>query len=85
MKCKHCGDDVVFTGHTAKGFDTDYVHANLIRRCLPAKSGKPYGLEADVEVARKTFSIEVPNNDGAVYNLTDGTWDVKSSKKRNSD
>jgi hypothetical protein len=48
-KCKHCGDAVIFTGHTAQGFDTDYMHANMIRRCLPEKSGQPYGLEADVE------------------------------------
>lgn len=48
MKCMHCGDAVIFTGHTAQGFDTDYLHANTIRRCLPEKSGKPYGLEADV-------------------------------------
>jgi hypothetical protein len=48
MTCKYCGDSVIFTGHTAKGFDTDYLHSNMIRRCLPAKTGKPYGLEADI-------------------------------------
>lgn len=53
MKCKHCGQDVVFTGHKAKGFVTDYMHANLIRRCLPAHSGQPYGLEADVDEATR--------------------------------
>lgn len=49
LNCKHCGKPVIFTGHTAKGFDTDYMHANMIRRCLPADSGQPYGLEADYE------------------------------------
>lgn len=49
MICKHCGLAVVFTGHTAQGFQTDYVHANLIRRCNPKDSGQPYGLEADYE------------------------------------
>lgn len=51
MKCKHCGDAVIFTGSTAQGYDTDYVHANMIRRCLPERSGKPYGIEADYEEA----------------------------------
>lgn len=59
MKCKHCGDDVLFTGHTAQGFGTDYMHANLIRRCRPEKSGKPYGLEADVKVTRKSFKVDM--------------------------
>lgn len=48
-KCRHCGRDVVFIGTKIKGFDTDYIHANHIRRCLPEESGQPYGLEADVE------------------------------------
>jgi hypothetical protein len=49
MKCKYCGEPVVFTGHTANGFATDYVHANMIRRCSPVRSGRPYGVEADYE------------------------------------
>lgn len=48
MNCKHCGRRVIHTGDTVKGFATDYVHANSIRRCLPSESGQPYGLEADV-------------------------------------
>lgn len=46
--CKHCGREVVFVGTKAKGYLTDYQHINTIRRCLPAESGQPYGLEADV-------------------------------------
>lgn len=53
MKCKHCGKGVIFTGHTAQGYDTDYVHDNLIRRCRPEESGKPYGLEADVDLPER--------------------------------
>jgi hypothetical protein len=72
MKCKHCGDDVIFTGHTAQGFKTDYLHANMIRRCLPAKSGKPYGLEADMDLETKTYSFSVPDPNGQDYELPFG-------------
>jgi hypothetical protein len=50
MKCKHCGRVVIFVDTKAKGFATDYMHANHIRRCLPSETGQPYGLEADVDI-----------------------------------
>ena len=57
MQCKHCGKPVMYTGHKAKGFLTDYLHTNHIRRCNPVDSGQPYGLEADYEpTTRKTES-----------------------------
>jgi len=50
LKCCHCGDDVIFTGQTIQGFYTDYLHANMVRRCLTSRSGKAYGLEADISI-----------------------------------
>lgn len=71
MKCKHCGQEVIFTGHKAKGFTTDYMHANLIRRCLPAYSGKPYGLEADVEILTRDSDIEDEDIDDTIDAMLD--------------
>lgn len=63
LKCRHCHDAVIFTGHKAQGFDTNYVHANMIRRCLPSKTGKAYGLEADVreDLDRRLSAIVEPS------------------------
>lgn len=55
--CKHCGKPVIFTGHTVQGFSTDYLHANLIRRCNPADSGQPYGVEADYSPPKRGVPV----------------------------
>lgn len=70
MKCKHCGREVVFTGSKTQGFDTDYVHANHIRRCLPSESGQPYGLEADVKREdRGTHTLTSEPNEGVTIKI----------------
>lgn len=51
MNCKHCGREVFYTGNTARGFQTDYMHTYGIMRCIPEESGMPYGIEADWEPA----------------------------------
>lgn len=71
MKCKHCGRDVVFVGSIAKGFDTDYMHANHIRRCLPSESGQPYGLEADVDLERGTQTLTSEPNEGVTIRINE--------------
>lgn len=72
--CKHCGKPVVYTGHTKQGFDTDYVHANLIRRCQPADSGQPYGLEADYEPPKRGVPVFPKGTKRPCIHPTCGFW-----------
>jgi hypothetical protein len=74
MFCKNCGKPVIFTGQKARGFDTDYLHANLIRRCQPADSGQPYGLEADYEPPKRGVPVFPTGTKRPCIHPTCGFW-----------
>lgn len=74
MTCKHCGKAVVFTGHTAQGFKTDYLHTNLIRRCSPKDSGQTYGLEADYEPPTRKKETYIKGSKQPCAHPTCGFW-----------